>query len=324
MKEQKKFATCQHAFLKMHNTLTSLLNITDSWFSNIDKRRINISVFLALKKALDTVDHEILLLKLTKYGVVGTSPLWFNSYLTSRKQYCVINRHKSSLKTVHCGIPKGSCLGPLLFILYVNDFQQCLIKSTPNMYADITSITCSGEYIYDLCKDLKAEIDNITEWLRQNKLSLNTAKTEYMVVGHKRQANHIPGPLEVNVNGEPIKRAQQVKYLGIMIDENLTRNEQYKSLKGKINDALSSLWKLKNILPQSKLDLVYKALLESHLRYSDELWGKLSNTKLDHLQRLQNRARTLIDGSRLKDGWRCNWLSVSNLIKFDRAVMIYK
>ena len=192
------------------------------------------------------------------------------------------------------------------------------------MYADDTSVTCSGEDIYDLCNDLKAEIDNITEWLRQNKLSLNTAKMEYMVVGHKRQTNHIPGPLEVNVNGEPIKRAQKVKYLGVMVDENLTWNEQYKNIKGKIKNALTSLWKLKNILPQSKLDQVYKALLESQLRYSDELWGKLSNTKLDHLQRLQNRARTLIEGSTLKDGWRCNWLSVSNLIKFDRAVLIYK
>ena len=98
------------------------------------------------------------------------------------------------------------------------------------MYADDTSVTCSGEDIYDLCIDLKVEIDNITESLRQNKLSLNTAKTEYMVVGHKQQINHIPGPLEVNVNGEPIKRAQQIKYLGIMVDENLIWKEQYKSL----------------------------------------------------------------------------------------------
>ena len=101
-------------------------------------------------------------------------------------------------------------------------------------------------------------------------------------------------------------------------------NEQCKNLKGKTKNALSSLRKLKNILPQFKLDQVYKALLESHLRYSDELWGKLSNTKLDQLQRLQNRARTLIEGSRLKDGWSCNWHSVSNLIKFDRAAMICK
>ena len=108
------------------------------------------------------------------------------------------------------------------------------------------------------------------------------------------------------------------------MDENLTWNEQYKILKGKIENALSSMRKLKNILPQTKLDQVYKALLESHLRYSDEIRGSLSNTKLDHLQHLQTRARTLIESSGLKDGWSCNWLSVSNLIIFDRAVMIYK
>ena len=108
------------------------------------------------------------------------------------------------------------------------------------------------------------------------------------------------------------------------MDENLTWNEQYNNIKRKIKNANSSLQKLKNILPQTKLDQVYKALLESHLRYSDELWRSLSNSKLDHLQRLQTRARTLIESSRLKDGWSCNWLSVSNLIIFDSAVMIYK
>ena len=188
------------------------------------------------------------------------------------------------------------------------------------MYADDTSVTCSAEDLVELSNDLKTELDNIAEWLRQNKLSLNIDKTEYMVVGHKRQTNSIAEPSDIKINEEPIKRVQKVKYLGTMVDENLTWNEQYKKLKNKIKIALSSLQKLRNILP----DQVYRALLESHLRYSDELWGSLSNTKLDHLQRLQNRARTLIEGSRLKDGWTCNWLSVSNLIKFDRAIMIYK
>ena len=259
LKVHKKFSKCQHAFLKMHSTLTSLLNVTDAWFSNIDKRKINISVFLDLKKAFDTVDHGILLSKLTKYGVVGTPLRWFTSYLTNRKQYCQVNGHKSSLKTVHCGIPQGSCLGPLLFILYVNDFEQCLNKCTTNMYADDTSVTCSAEDIDELCNDLRTEVDNIAEWLRQNKLSLNTDKTECMVVGHKRQTNRIQGPLEVNINGGPIKRVKKVKYLGITVDENLTWNEQHKNLKGKIKNALSSLRKLKNILPQSKLDQVYTA-----------------------------------------------------------------
>ena len=118
------------------------------------------------------------------------------------------------------------------------------------------------------------------------KLRLNTDKTEYMVVGHKRQTNRIYSPLEVTINGGPIKRVKKVNYLGVTVNENLTWNEQFKNLKGKIENALLSLRRLKNILPQTKLDQVYKALLESHLRYSDELWGSLSNTKLDHLQRL--------------------------------------
>ena len=324
LKEHKKFAKCQRAFLKLHSTLTSLLSATDTSFSNIDKRKLNISIFLDLKKAFDTVDHGILLSKLSKYGAVGTPLRWFASYLTDRKQYCQINGHKSCLKNVLCGIPQGSCLGALLFILYVNDFEQCLEKCTANMYADDTSVTGPAEDLTQLCNDLKTEVGNIAEWLRLNKLSLNTDKTEYMVVGHKPQTNSISEPIEIKINEEPVKRVQTVKYLGTMVDENLTWNEQYKKLKGKIKSALSSLQKFRNILPQSKLDQVYRALLESHLRYSDELWGSLSNTKLDHLQSLQNRARTLIESSRLKDGWTCTWLSVSNLIKFDRAIMIYK
>ena len=107
-----------------------------------------------------------------------------------------------------------------------------------------------------------------------------------MVIGHKRQTNRIARPIEVNINGAPIKRVQNVKYLGTTVDENLNWNEHYKKLKSKIKSALSSLQKLKNILPQSKLDQVYKALLESHLRYSNEIWGSLSNAKIEHLQRL--------------------------------------
>ena len=125
LKMHKMCSNCQHAFLKMHSTLTSLLHVPDSWFSNINNRKINISIFLDLKKAFDTMDHGILISKLTKYGVVGTPLRWFISYLTDRKQYCQIDGHKCSLKTVHCGIPQGSCLGPLLFILYANDFEQC-------------------------------------------------------------------------------------------------------------------------------------------------------------------------------------------------------
>ena len=180
------------------------------------------------------------------------------------------------------------------------------------------------EDIDELCNDLKIEVENVAEWLRQNKLSVNTDKTEYMVVGYKRQSNHILRPIEISINGKSIKRVKKFKYLGVTVVENLTWNERYKKLKGRLKAALSSLQKLKNILTQPKLDQVYKALFEGNLRYKDEIWGNLSNTKLQHLQHLQTRAKTLIESSRLKDGLRCNWLSVSEIMQFDRAVMIYK
>ena len=128
----------------------------------------------------------------------------------------------------------------------------------------------------------------------------------------------------MEMNGEKIQRVHEVIYLGVTIDENLSWNKQYKRLKCKLRSGLSSLRRLKNILPQSKSDQVYRALFESHLRYGDELWESLSATKLEHLQRLQDRVQTLIERANFEDGWICKWLSVSNLIKYDRAKMTYK
>ena len=134
-----------------------------------------------------------------------------------------------------------------------------------------------------------------------------------MIIGHKRQLNCIQNPIHLEINGEEIIGVHYVKYLGVIVDDNLSWAAHYKKLKSKMKSGLSSTRKLKNILPQTKLDQVCRALLESHLRYCNEIWGSLSNTKTDHLQRLQNRARALIESSKLKDDWRCNWLSVLNM-----------
>ena len=284
MKDHGHFSHCQHGFRQLHSTVTSLLNVTELWLSNIDRKKVNMSVFLDLKKAFDTVDHDLLLAKLAVYGIVGGPHQWFSSYLTRRERYCQIGGQRSSRKVVKHGIPQGSCLGPLLFILYVNDFAQCLVKSSPNMYADDTSVTTSAEDIDTLCDDLRTELTNISEWMRQNKLSLNANKSEFLIVGHKRQLNGIHEPVQLQVDEEPTRRVQTVKYLGIRVDENLSWNEQYKSLKCKVKCGLSSIRKLKDILPQSKLEQVCRALVESHLWYGNELWGSLSDTKLNCIE----------------------------------------
>ena len=126
LKGSKALTMCQSAFQKLCSTITSLIDITDHWYENIDRRQLNLAIFLDLKKAFDTVDHKILLEKLRKYGIRQLSEDWFQSYLKNRRQYCAANGYESMPRTVTFGIPQGSCLGPLLFIIYLNDFEKCL------------------------------------------------------------------------------------------------------------------------------------------------------------------------------------------------------
>ena len=115
----------------MHSTVSALLEATDSWAFNIDRGYVNAVVFLDLKKAFDTVDHKILLTKMNRYGIEGTSLDWFKSYLTNRTQRCSVNGCLSDFTTLKCGVPRGTILGPLLFLIYINDFPNCLSFSIP-------------------------------------------------------------------------------------------------------------------------------------------------------------------------------------------------
>ena len=278
----------QFAYRKLHSTITSLISVSDYWYENIDKNDVNFALFLDLKKAFDTVDHEILIGKLKVYGIDGLELEWFRSYLSCRQQYCALNGHKSSSQQVTCGIPQGSCLGPLLFILYLNDFESCLKFSKANLYADDTEVSFSSNELSDVTRNFQAELKNISEWMRMNKLSIHPEKTEFMVIDHPRRQSKLPELQPFYLDSIRIKQVHKTKYLGLTVDDKLSWNKQYKSVKGKVEGGLASLRKLKNILPQSQLLNVYQALVESHLRYANVVWGALSNTKLSNLQKYQD------------------------------------
>ena len=133
----------------------SLINSTEHCHESADNRKLKMTVFLDLKKAFDTVDHTILIDKLFKYGIKGKDREWFKSYLDGRKQSCSVNGQRSTAKEVLCGIPQGSCLGPLLFIVYLNDFEGCLDFSKANMYADDTHTTIASNDIKELVRMTK-------------------------------------------------------------------------------------------------------------------------------------------------------------------------
>ena len=157
-----------------------------------------------------------------------------------------------------------------------------------------------------------------------NKLSLNANKSEFMIIGNAKQLKQLGDNFKCEINGEQLTRVHNTKYPGIQIDECLNWDAQYKIIKKKLKAGLASLSKLKDILPQSKLVQVYKALFESHLRHANVIWGNLSNTNLTHLQTLQDRAFRHIQSARCSDGWICDWLDVHSMIRYDKLVMTYK
>ncbi|CAB4019925.1 Hypothetical predicted protein, partial [Paramuricea clavata] len=174
----------------------------------------NLVVLIDLKKAFDTVDHQILK-KLELYGIKGQALSFLESYLSNRNQKCQIQGSVSSEKLIKCGVPQGSILGPLFFLLYINDLPQCLDKTKPRLFADDTNLTVSGNSITDLETAVNSDLEKLRKWLIANKLSLNVAKTEFMLIGSKQMIKNISNlQLNVKIENESIKQVYESKTLG--------------------------------------------------------------------------------------------------------------
>ena len=168
---------------------------------------------------------------------------WFRLYLTSRQQYCSLNGHKSSLLQVTCRMPQESCPGPLLFILDLNDCESCLKLSKAYLYADGTEVSFSSSNASDVMQSFQAELENISEWMRMNKLSIHPKKTVLMVINHPRSQNNLLELPPFYMDTTRMEQVHKTKYLGVTVDNSLNWNEQYKSVKGKVAGGLASLRK---------------------------------------------------------------------------------
>ncbi len=219
---QELLSPHQFGFRKSHSTASALLDSTNEWFINMDRGLFKIALFLDLQKAFDTINHDILLAKLNLYGLQKPSLNLLESYLTNRTQMCSVNSALSGRKLVTCGIPQGSILGPLLFLIYVNDLPNSLEYSSTRMFSDDTALTVSGRSIQDVEVAINHDLTNVKQWLSANRLSLNLVKTEYLLIGSRYNINNLLAAPNVFVGDTPIKRVKETKALGVHIDEFLS------------------------------------------------------------------------------------------------------
>ena len=178
----------QYGFRKNMSTSLAILELVEEITTSIDDCKSTVGVFIDLKKAFDTVDHNIFVNKLEHYGIRGIANMWICSYLRNRSQYVCINDTNSDCMNVTCGIPQGSILGPALFIIYINDMCNVLSLMKSILFADDTNFFYSGKDLTEVCKTVANELDKLCRWFQVNKLfkSLNIAKTNFMVFGNKK------------------------------------------------------------------------------------------------------------------------------------------
>ena len=323
----------QSGFRSLHSVVTSLLNNTNDWYVNIDKGKYTAMVFIDLKKAFDTVNHQILLAKLKKYGIDDLEYLWFQSYLENRRQFCKVNGARSNLQDIDCGVPQGSCLGPLLFLIYINDLPLALHKCNVTMYADDTSISYASKNIEELNTTLSKDLDSLNKWLQGNKLSLNVVKTQAMVIGSqpnlKKIAEKKVDTPSFSIGGSDIDLIKNVKYLGVQLDSNLDWDQHMKVLCGKVSRAIGFLKYAKKFVPKDTLIQMYRGIVEPHFRYCCSVWGSCGETKLQALQKLQNRAARIVSNSSYDTSAtllikNLKWLTVTDMIKSETATVTYK
>lgn len=303
----------QYGFRENHSTIMAVLELINKTIDSLDSKESVIAIFLDLSKAFDTINHKILLSKLAYYGVRGVGYEWMESYLSNRYQYVNYDNHDSTAQSLTCGVPQGSVLGPLLFIIYMNDLPHCLNKLKCLLFADDTSCYQTGKNLNQLYTDTNKELLVINDWFLANQLSLNITKSNYMVFTNTKNA---PANQSIKIGNHVIERQTCVKFLGIHVDENLTWGEHTQVIKSKIASSIYAISRIKNIVPTSYKRTLYFTLVYPYLNYGITLWGSAAKRYRNKIFIMQKKAIRLICNAGYNDHTSQLFIS-QNVLKLD-------
>ena len=283
----------QFGFRKDHSTYMAVITLIDEITSDLDKGDFTIAVLIDFRKAFDTVDHQILLDKLYHYGIRGIACDWIKSYLSNREQQVSYNGVNSTFKNIDCGVPQGSILGPLLFIIYINDLSSVSEILTAILFADDTTLIDSHKNLNTLVTRFNEELIHIVQWLNANRLSLNIDKTNFMIFKPRNKNDDKPN---IMINGSQIDQVNKAKFLGVIIDCNLKWNEHIKHVTQKISKGIGIIIKARKYFNCETLLNLYNTLILPYISYCVHVWGTAANVYSAKIHILQKKVVRIIDG----------------------------
>ena len=282
----------QFGFRPGHSTELAALRLVDHLITQMDRCKIPTNIYIDLSKAFDTLNHSILLEKLQYYDVTGTSLSLLDNYLSDRCQYVKYNGHRSNTLPITTGVPQGSVLGPLLFLIYINELPMVSDVFNRWMYADDTTLYCNIDQ--NVSEEvINNELSKVSQWLVANKLSINVTKTKYMVFHLDKKVVTYP---DLQLNGNKIERVTQFNFLGLILQSNLSWNKHVIHISLKVSKTIGILYRLKSVYPLKVLLTLYNTLMLPYFNYCILSWGSvLKNNHNLHL--LQKKAIRIITNS---------------------------
>lgn len=316
----------QYGFCKAKSTVSATLNLFQNVYGYLEGHKTTACMFLDLIKAFDCVDHNILLRKIALYGFSVNIVSLIESYLTNRVQFIKISNFNSEKVSIKCGVPQGSILGPVLFLIYINDIFTLNLYGKIQLFADDIAITYGCNNSTELKFQMESDLQEITGCLYNSKLKLNSSKSCFIIFYLQRMPltifDEVWGP------NSPIKRTQNTVFLGLKLNTQLSWTDHINNIKRKVSPYIGALRRTARYIPQDLCYNLYFGYIHAHLIYLTQIWGSASNYLIDDLQVLQNKSlkaiRNLPALTPTKQLYNEKILPISKLIEFEYMVTIYK
>ena len=323
----------QSGFRKFYSTETALIRLVDQLLFDLDRNRASGLVFIDYKKAFDFIDHGLLLEKLKAYGVCDNELELLRSYLSGRTQYVYINGCHSSPRTVSAGVPQGSILGPILFLLFINDLPSAAQCSTVDIYGDDTTLSLSSDVTNGLTamsSAPKQDLDEVSRWSAADNMVTNTGKTKCLLITGKRIPCKLDNcSLELKLVNSDIEQVDSQKLLGVTIDKHLSFDVHVEELCKKLSQRIAVLRKIRRFIPIEQRILYYNAMIKQVMLYGSTIWSNCSADNLTRILKLQKRAARVILGADTRSNSvnlfnKSGWLSFYDEAKVNKCSLVLK